>query len=432
MANHQKNSFIAAGTIVPFILVTTLFFMWGIPNNLNGILIKQFIKSMELSLFQAGLIQSAFYMGYFVFAIPAGMLMRRYSYKITIIFGLLLYAGGCIMFWPSAIVGRYHFFLISLFIVASGLTFLETSANPFIALLGNSETSEQRLNFSQAFNPVGSVFGVLLGTVFIFSGFEPGETEINAMKLAGEYEAFTHFETMRVVKPYLYLAGFAIIWALMIFKIKFPELEAEKNDVPGTRSSFFGLIKYPRFWKGVLAQFFYVGAQVGTWSYFIYYVQDYTDQTEKIAGYLLTGTLAVFGIGRILSAWLMRFFRPLGLMGLFSAANVVLVTIAIIFPGWSGMLALFLTSFFMSLMYPTIFATSIKELDEYTKIGSSVLVMAIIGGALFTPLMGYISEITNSMSIAMTVPLVAYLYILNFSLFSSKTVVHLTVINIHK
>ena len=168
--------------MLPFILVTALFFMWGIPNNLNDILIKQFMKSMEISRFQAGLIQSAFYMGYFMLAIPAAMLMRRYNYKTGIVFGLLLYATGCLFFWPAAIKGQYSFFLLALFVIASGLAFLETGANLFIAQLGKPESSEQRLNFSQAFNPIGSVVGVLLGTLFIFSGVEPDETKIASMK----------------------------------------------------------------------------------------------------------------------------------------------------------------------------------------------------------------------------------------------------------
>ena len=170
-----------------------------------------------------------------------------------------------------------------------------------------------------------------------------------------------------------------------------------------------------------MAQFLYVGAQVGTWSYFIPYVQDYTNQPEKVAGYLLTTTLVAFGVGRFLSAWIMRFILPNKLMGLFGAINVVLVTIAIIFPGWGGMIALLLTSFFMSLMYPTIFATSIKGLGPNTKIGGSVLVMAIIGGALCTPAMGYIAEMTQSMAIAMIVPLLVYLYILYFSNYCSHS-----------
>jgi FHS family L-fucose permease-like MFS transporter len=179
---QKKPGLVLKGMLLPFILVTTLFFMWGIPNNLNGVLIKQFMKAMEISRFQAGLIQSAFYLGYFCLAVPAGILMRRYSYKTGIVAGLLLYASGCILFWPAAIIGQYGFFLLSLFVIASGLAFLETGANPFIALLGDPESSEKRLNFSQAFNPIGSITGVLIGTIFIFSGIEPDVTKINAMK----------------------------------------------------------------------------------------------------------------------------------------------------------------------------------------------------------------------------------------------------------
>jgi len=426
MANPQKNSFISQGYLIPFILVTTLFFMWGIPNNLNGVLIKQFMKSMEISRFQAGLIQSAFYMGYFVLAVPAAMLMRRYSYKTGIVFGLLLYAAGCLLFWPAAIIGQYGFFLLALFIIASGLAFLETGANPFIALLGNPESSEQRLNFSQAFNPIGSVAGVLLGTVFIFSGVEPDETKIAAMKMAGEYTGFLQQETMRVVKPYLALAVFAFIWAMLIIKVKFPKFEAENGELPGSKGHFKDLLKYPHFWKGVLAQFFYVGAQVGTWSYFIPYVQDYTGQPEKIAGYFLTGTLVAFGLGRFSATWLMRFIQPNHLMGCYSVINIVLVGIGILIPGWVGMWTIFFTSFFMSLMYPTIFATSIKGLGENTKIGGSILVMAIIGGSICTPLMGYIAEKTNSMAVAMMVPMVAYVYISYYS-FRGVAVPHFSV-----
>jgi FHS family L-fucose permease-like MFS transporter len=417
----NKSQFILAGALLPFVLVTALFFMWGIPNNLNGVLIKQFMKSMELSRFQAGLIQSAFYMGYFVLAVPAAILMRRYSYKTGIVFGLLLYSAGCLLFWPAAIIGQYGFFLLALFVIASGLAFLETGANPFIALLGNPESSEQRLNFSQAFNPIGSVVGVLLGTVFIFSGVEPEETKIAAMKLTGEYDRFLQQETMRVVKPYLALALFALVWALLIIKIKFPKFEAEKSELPDSKDRFKELLQFPHFWKGVLAQFFYVGAQVGTWSYFIPYVQDYTGQPEKIAGYFLTGTLVAFGLGRFSATWLMRYIQPNRLMGWYSVINVILVGFSVVIPGWIGMWTIFFTSFFMSLMYPTIFATSIKGLGENTKIGGSILVMAIIGGSLCTPLMGYIAEVTNSMALAMMVPLVAYIYISYYSFRGTKT-----------
>jgi FHS family L-fucose permease-like MFS transporter len=417
----NRTRFILAGSLLPFVLVTSLFFMWGIPNNLNGVLIKQFMKSMEISRFQAGLIQSSFYMGYFALAVPAAMLMRRYSYKTGIVFGLLLYAAGCLLFWPAAIIGNYGFFLLALFVIASGLAFLETGANPFIALLGDPDSSEQRLNFSQAFNPIGSVAGVLLGTLFIFSGIEPDESKIASMKLAGEYSGFLQNETMRVVKPYLALALFAIVWGLIIIRVKFPDFEEEKHKLSDSKGRFRDLLHFPHFWKGVLAQFFYVGAQVGTWSYFIPYVQDYTGQPEKVAGYFLTGTLVAFGLGRFSATWFMRYIKPNLLMGIYSIINVVLTGVSVIVPGWIGMWAIFFTSFFMSLMYPTIFAISIRGLGENTKIGGSILVMAIIGGSLFTPLMGYIAEVTNSMAVAMTVPLLAYVYISYYSFLGSGT-----------
>ena len=167
-------------------------------------------------------------MGYFVLAVPAAMLMRRYSYKTGIVFGLLLYSAGCLLFWPAAIIGQYGFFLLSLFVIASGLAFLETGANPFIALLGNPESSEQRLNFSQAFNPIGSVVGVLLGTVFIFSGVEPDETKIASMKIAGEYGDFLQHETMRVLKPYLALALFAVAMGFADYQSEISKIGSRK------------------------------------------------------------------------------------------------------------------------------------------------------------------------------------------------------------
>ena len=428
LKSNGNTGFISSGNLIPFLLVTTLFFMWGIPNNLNGVLIKQFMKSFELTAFKAGLIQSAFYLGYFLLAVPAAFLMRKYSYKVGIVFGLLLYSFGCLLFWPAAIIGTYGFFLFALFIIASGLAFLETGANPFIALLGNKDSSERRLNFSQAFNPIGSVVGVLLGTVFIFSGVEPDESKVSAMKTAGEYDAFLQHETLRVVKPYLVLALFAVLWAVLIIRTKFPVFKEEEKDPAKDNGRFKDLFKIPHFVKGVIAQFFYVGAQVGTWSYFIMYVQDYTGEAEKMAGYLLTGTLVAFGIGRFSATWFMRFISPAKLMGIYSLVNIVLVGVSIVIPGWIGMWALFFTSFFMSLMYPTIFAMSIKGLGPNTKIGGSVLVMAIIGGAILTPLMGLTAQVTNSMAMAMTIPLMAYIFILYYSWFGSKPVAE-TMIN---
>ena len=420
MESKDKVNMIEQKFLAPFFLVACLFFLWGVPNNLNGILIKQFMKSFELSVLQASLVQSVFYLGYFVFALPSALVMRKYNYKTGLIGGLLLFSAGCVLFWPAAFIGSYAFFLFSLFVIASGLTFLETGANPFIVQLGNKRTAEQRLNFAQAFNPIGSITGVIIGTVFIFSGIEPNEEAILLMKEKGEYAGFLKAETFRVILPYIILSAFSVVWAILLWKTKLPEIkDTEVSSIPLKRS-LKGLFKNKKFILGVLAQFLYVGAQVGTWSYFIMYVQQYTGQTEKVAGYMLSATLVAFALGRFSATWIMKMIKPVLLMGIYGSVNVLLVAICILIPGNTGMWCLLLTSFFMSLMYPTIFALSVKGLGEQSKIGGSILVMAILGGAVITPAMGLIVKATNSIALSMLIPLVAYVYIAIFS-FSQKT-----------
>ena len=409
-----------AGQIVPFILVTALFFLWGIPNNLNDVLIRHFMKTFEISRFQAGLVQSAFYMGYFLLAVPAALLMRRLGYKFGFVTGLLLFAAGAFLFWPAALVGSYGFFLFALFVIASGLSFLETASNPFIAQLGDPDTSERRLNFSQAFNPLGAISGALVGTIFIFSGVELTPGEVAARQAQHTYDAYLRSETLRVIKPYLVIGVIALLWAFLIFRTKFPAIQSEHEKDPGDHGHFRDLFRYPHFVLAVIAQFFYVGAQVGTWSYFISYVQEYAHQPEKVAGYFLTGTLAAFGVGRFFSSYVMRFIAPNRLMGIYSVLNIALVSVAVVKPGWMGLWCIFLTSFFMSLMFPTIFALGLKGLGPNTKIGGSLLVMAIIGGAVLTPLMGFISEQFHSVAFAYSVPLLAYVIIALYSFMGAK------------
>src|SRR6201990_1073346 len=209
LSNESKETedtpqlLVPKGLGVPFFLVTALFFLWGVPSNLNDVLIRQFMKSFAISRFQAGLVQSAFYMGYFLLAIPAALLMRKMGYKFGIVIGLLLFASGSFLFWPAALLGRYSFFLFALFVIASGLSFLETASNPFVAHLGSPQSAARRLNFSQAFNPLGAISGVLGGTIFIFSGVELTPQQTAAMQAAHTYDGYLRHETMRVVTPYL-------------------------------------------------------------------------------------------------------------------------------------------------------------------------------------------------------------------------------------
>ena len=421
-ASPARHSLFPAGQIIPFILVTALFFLWGIPNNLNDVLIRQFMKSFEISRFQAGLVQSAFYLGYFLLAIPAALMMKRAGYKAGFVVGLLLYAAGAFLFWPAALTGSYAFFLFALFVIASGLSFLETASNPFIAQLGDPDSSERRLNFSQAFNPFGAISGALIGTIFIFSGVELNPQEIAARQAAHTYQAYLRFETLRVIRPYLVIGVVAVVWALFIIRTKFPAIASEDEADHSEHGSFRQLLSQRHFLLAVVAQFFYVGAQVGTWSYFITYVQEYGHRPEKIAGYFLTGTLAAFGVGRFVSAYLMRFVSPSRLMGVYATANIVLVTVAVLHPSWLGIWCIFLTSFFMSLMFPTIFALGLKGLGPNTKIGGSFLVMAIVGGAVLTPLIGLIAEKFHSLALGYSIPLIAYIYICAYSFLGSRRV----------
>jgi MFS transporter, FHS family, L-fucose permease len=418
--DKNSDSLFPAGQLIPFILVTALFFLWGIPNNLNDVLIRQFMKSFAITRFQAGLVQSAFYMGYFVLAMPAALLMRKMGYKIGFVTGLLLFGCGCFLFWPAALAGSYAFFLGALFVIASGLSFLETASNPFIAQLGDPDTSERRLNFSQAFNPIGSITGALIGTIFIFSGVELSPQEVSDRKAQGLYDIYLRTETLRVIKPYLVIGAVAVFWALLIARTRFPSISGEHEGSSSDHGRFRELFRFPHFLWAVFAQFLYVGAQVGTWSYFIQYVQEATHQPEKIAGYFLTGTLAAFGIGRFASAYLMRSIAPNKLMGAYSVVNIVLMAFGVLLPGWFGLWCVFLTSFFMSLMFPTIFALGLKGLGPNTKIGGSLLVMAIVGGAVLTPIMGLISEAAHSVAVAYLVPLFCYVCIALYSYLGSK------------
>jgi len=344
--------------------------------------------------------------------------MRKAGYKAGFILGLLLFGLGTFLFWPAALAGRYSFFLVALFVMASGLAFLETASNTFIALAGPAQSSERRLNFSQAFNPIGSIVGALIGTTAILSGVELSAAKISELQGLHRYQAYLRFETLRVVRPYMILGAVAFAFAFFIWRTTFPVL---KDDAAGeeTHAGTMGrLLRNRHLLLSIGAQFFYVGAQVGTWSYFIQYVQDYTGQTEKVAGYFLTGTLVMFGLGRFVSAFLMQYLAPCRLMGSYCVINIVLVSIAVMHPGWAGVWMIFLTSFFMSLMYPTIFALGLQGLGSDSKLGGSLLVMAIAGGAVLTPLMGVFADRTSSVASAYSIPLLAYILIACYSYFA--------------
>ena len=307
------------GSILPFVLVVVLFFIWGMSNNLTDILVQQFRKGFNLSQLQAQMVQSAVFFGYFCMALPAALLMRRWGYKAGIIVGLCTFGVGTLLFWPAAVIGQYGPFLLALYVVGCGSAMLETAANPLVAQMGSPETSERRLNLAQAFNPPGTITGVLVGTYFIFSGVELAPQKVAQMKAAGTYAGYLHGEIMRVVPTYVGLGSAVLLWALVIGLTRFPAIAGGASALKGESvGSFRELKAYPHLWLAVVAQFFYVGAQVTTWSAFIPYMKQYTAVTEREAGWFLTGNLVLLLIGRFASTWLMRWIRPVKMIAAYA------------------------------------------------------------------------------------------------------------------
>jgi MFS transporter, FHS family, L-fucose permease len=415
----HRAPLVPAGRMLPFVLVTALFFLWAVPNNFNDILIRQFMKSFEINRLQAGLVQFAFYLGYFFLAFPAGVIMRRAGYKTGIMIGLCLYGAGCILFYPAAHVGQYWFFLTALFVIASGLAFLETGASGFIVQIGDPETSAQRVNFSQSFNPLGSITAVLIGSRFIFSGVELKPEQVAALQAAGTYQVYLKSETLRVVTPYLVLGSLVLLWAVLIARTPFPHtgLDYSRNTLEHDTSK--PLWRRKHFVFGVLTQFLYVGAQVGVWSWQIPYVQTYTGMAERKAGYLLTAGLVAFTTGRFFSTWLLRHVKASRLLGVFSVICTVICATAVLRPGWLGVGCLVALSFFMSMMYPTIFALGVEGLGTHTKTGGAVIVMSIVGGAVIPLLMGRVGDLAG-VALSYAVPVVCFLAVVLYAWLGSS------------
>jgi len=407
--------------IVPLVLIVSLFFFWGAAANLNDILIKQFKKAFELNDLQAGLVQSAFYLGYFLFALPAAMCMRRYGDKQAVVMGLVLFASGAFLFWPAAAMHTYGVFLLALFVLASGLAFLETSANSLVIMLGPAEGAARRLNLAQAFNPLGAMVGVMIGAQVIFSGIEYSPDELAAMSQAAR-EAYFATESAAVQIPYLVIGLVVLVWAGLVAMVKFPGLRTAGGVRAGTGAQLQALLGQRNFVFAVLAQLVYVGAQVGVWSYLIRYCQDVLPgMPEKTAAGFLSLSLGLFMCGRFVGAALLRKVPAAHLLALFALLDVVLCLVAVAVPGWTGLYALVGVSIFMSVMFPTIFVLGLNGLgDDQRKLGASLLVMAIIGGALAPPLMGAVSDLSG-IHWSMLVPAACFVFVLAFALRAPRT-----------
>lgn len=405
--------------LVPFILVTMLFFAWALAGALNDVLIRQFQKALDLTRTQSSLVQLAFYVGYFCAAVPAGLLIRAKGYKFAMLVGLFLYAAGAFLFYPAAQTALYALFLSALYVIAVGLAFLETAANPYVAILGAPQTASARLNLAQSFYGVGAVLAPIIGGLFIFSGVEHTPQALAAMSTA-QRAAYRTSEALAVQGPYLAIGLMACCLAALISATRFPAIERPAAE-RGNKRAFFAVLRHRHLVWAVVAQFFYVGAQVGIWSFFI----DFTKALlpafpERSAAFLLSASLGMLMVGRFTGAFLQRKIAPAKLLLVYAIANVVLCIAASTLGGAVAVGALWLTSFFMSIMFPTVFALGVSGLGDETEGGSSFLIMSIIGGALIPPAMGLLSDVLGGVHHMMIVPALCFAIVGMFAVYARR------------
>jgi FHS family L-fucose permease-like MFS transporter len=400
--NHQK--LVTQGFLLPFILITSLFFLWGVAHGMLDTLNKHFQEILNLSKAQSGMIQFSVYMAYFGMALPAGYFMKRFGYKRGIILGLSLFSGGAFLIAATTSFESFWIFLICLFIMGCGLATLETAANPYTTKLGPKESAERRINFSQSFNGLAWVVGPLIG-LFIYG---------NKSNVAGE-------KLTSMILPYSIIGGTVLLVAFIFVLTKLPEIKEEEVSLdllPDDSIAGRPLIKQRHFVLGVIAQFCYVAAQTGVFSYLINFVTD-VNQTPHFdvayGPYFLSIGFLLFMIGRMSGSFLMRYFKPTKLLAFYALLCTLLLPVVSIGAGWISVVALYGVFFFMSVMFPTIFALGIKDLGPKTKKASSFLVMSIVGGAIFPPVMGLIAD-KFTMSVGFFAPIPFFIFILYYAL----------------
>ncbi|MDB5002563.1 MAG: L-fucose:H+ symporter permease [Mucilaginibacter sp.] len=383
----QKNKY-----LIPLVLVTSLFFLWGFAYGLLDVLNKHFQETLNITKSRSTLLQGAYFGAYFLIALPAGIFMNKYGYKKGIIMGLLLYAAGAFLFYPAAQQSSFNFFLIALFILASGLTCLETAANPYVTVLGSPETSETRLNLSQCFNGVGSFLGPIIAA-YLFFGGEKGSSNLDSVKMI-----------------YIIIGIVVLIIAALFIRTPLPEIK-EDEIVSSTEQIKKPLFNHSNFTNGVIAQFFYVAAQVGIAALFINYCTEagIGISNAKAAG-LLSAGLILFTAGRFVGTALMRVVAPNKLLTIYAVINVLLCVLVIANKEWLSVYALLGVFFFESIMFPTIFALGVKDLGHHTKKGSSFIIMSIVGGALMPYAMGLLAE-KYSTATSYSVPLICFIVV---------------------
>lgn len=390
--------------LLPFALVTSLFLLWGLANNMTDTLLAAFKRIMDMSDAQTSLIQFAFYGSYFCFALPAAIFISRHSFKSGIILGLLLYAAGAILFLPAAYAASYGFYLVAIYIMAGGCSVLETTANPYILSMGSPETATRRLNIAQSFNPIGSIIGILMSKYFILK-------DISLYSVSGTYAS-------------LGLVLIAILVAILFVKMP---AGRDSGNRSGILASFGRLFRNRLYRYGVVAQFFYVGAQIGVWSFTIRIVMQELGVLEAQASTIYLITIIGFCLSRFIYTWLMKWINPAKLLLAGGVLSTLMTAVVVLGAGsgWLLIVALVLISFFMSLMFPTIYGLSLggvaqSEHPDDAKLGASGLIMAILGGALLTPLQGLVSD-NSSIYMSYIIPAICFVVVTLFAAYAVKT-----------
>ncbi len=408
--------------LIPFILVTSLFFLWGMAHNLDSILIPHLKKACELNNRESTFVDTAVFFAYFIMAIPAGMFLKRWGYKSGIITGLLVFAIGAFLFVPAANTRSFEMFLLALFVIGCGLAILETAANPYAAILGSPQGAGTRLNLAASFNGLAAFIAPIIGTKFILSGIEHSSEQLNLMPVA-ERIAYLNAEASAVKTPYIILGIVLVLVAIAFYFFHFPEV---KDDSKVARpSQFVKALRHSHLAWAVVAQFAYVGAQVCVTSFFIRMAKQGGGIDEKTAGYYLGVYGLLFMVGRFAGTFFLRFIRQQKLLAIYAVISTLLCALAILGKGDSVIYSLGALGFFMSVMFPTIFSLGIEELGADTKIGSSLLVMSIVGGAIFPVLMGTIIDMNgDKIQVGYIVPLVCFLVILFFAVSGYKVKIH--------
>lgn len=405
--------------LLAFALITSLFFLWGLAHNLTDTLLAAFKRIMSLSDFQTSWIQIAFYGSYFSLAIPAAIFIKRFTYKAGVLLGLAMYAVGALLFYPASISLQYGFFLIALYVLAGGLTVLETTANPYIIAMGDEATGTKRLNLAQSFNPLGSISGVVISKFYILSQLDLSNAEERAGMGLERLNEIQSAELDAVMGPYVMVGILLLVLWVVIYFTNMPKVTSEKTKIdfwPTAKR----LVNNKNYLFGVVAQFLYVGAQICVWSFIIRYVMQELNVVEAEASTYYIASLILFTLFRFINTSLMNYFKPADLLTLSSLLGIVSTFLVITGSGYIGVIALVAISGFMSLMFPTIFGLSSVGLGKDTKLASSGLIMAIGGGAAFPAIMGLVSDYTGSIHIAYWVPLLCFVVVMLFGLYNKK------------